>query len=289
MSVSSSPGATDFPPVGPPVTSAWSFARLNASLGLGRALRGLDYVRCLEFPLVYDHLDLSPGMRLLDAGARTSVFPLYVALHQAVEVHAVDLDPTVKRQERLAAKLGDSLRGTFVARQADLRDLPYPDGHFDRITVISVIEHVPDPGDKVGIAELARVLAPGGKLLLTVPFGMTARDFFLHESVYAETYRGEPVFFQRHYTPETLEERLVRPSGLRVETRAFFGETGFPFFNRFWVLPSAVKPIKALYAWLSPVFSRRFLKVLDSPDSLTLPSPPMITANGAFLVLRKDG
>ncbi len=274
----------------PPVSAeAWDFARLNASLGGSRALRGLDYVRCLEFPLVHEHLALAPGMKLLDAGARTSVFPLFVALHHDVDVHAVDLDPLVMRQQDLAARLGPRMKGRFTAKQADLRELPYPDGHFDRVTVISVIEHVPDPGDIEGMRELARVLAPGGRLVLSVPFGMTARDFFRNETVYSEAYRGEPVFFQRHYTPETLETRLIEPSGLRVAARLYFGEAGFPFFNRFWVLPNWLKPAKALYAWMSPVFARRFMGVYDSPEPLTLPSPPMITANGAFLVLVKDG
>jgi SAM-dependent methyltransferase len=266
---------------------AWDFARLNSALGLGRALRGLDYVRCLEFPLVYNHLDLRPGMRHLDAGARTSVFPLFVASRNEVEVHAVDLDSTVEAQGALAERMGARLKGKLVARQADLRELPYPDGHFDRVTVISVIEHVPDPGDTEGIRELARVLAPGGRLILTVPFGMTPRDFFMERTVYSETYHGEPVFFQRHYSPGTLEDRLLGPSGLRVAKRGYFGEAGFPFFNRFWVLPGWAKPIKAAYAWLGPTFASRFMGLYDSPESLTLQSPPMITANGAFAVLEK--
>ncbi len=267
----------------------WDFARLNASLGAGRAVRGLDYVRCLEFPLVYNHLELRPGMRHLDAGARTSVFPLFVASRHRVEVHAVDLDPTVEAQAALAKRLGSRLKGKLVARQADLRSLPYPDGHFDRVTVISVIEHVPDPGDIEGIRELARVLAPGGRLILTVPFGMTARDFFMEQTVYSETYHGKPVFFQRHYTPDTLQERLLGPSGLRVVKRAYFGEAGTPFFNRFWVLPGWAKPLKAAYAWLGPVFAARYMALYDSPEPLTLQSPPMITANGAFAVLEKRG
>lgn len=268
--------------------SAWDFARLNASLGLGRAVRGLDYVRCLEFPLIYRHLELEPGMRLLDAGARTSVFPAFVALRHEVEVHAADLDPTVEEQTRVARALAGKLKGTLLARQADLRRLPYPDGHFDRITVISVIEHVPETGDTEGMRDLARVLKPGGKLILTVPFGMTERDFFMKKKVYTEDYTGEPVFFQRHYTPESLQRRLVEPSGLRVIKQAYFGESGLPFFNRFWVLPSFIKPLKAAYAWAGPAFAGRYMDVFESPAPLTLPSPPMITANGAFVVLSKD-
>lgn len=47
---------------------------------------------------------------------------------------------------------------------ADLSHLPFADGSFDCITCGYVLEHLPDP--RPGLAELARVLAPGGKMLL---------------------------------------------------------------------------------------------------------------------------
>ena len=56
------------------------------------------------------------------------------------------------------------------------------DGHFDAVTCVSVLEHVglgwygDEPGDegKAGrvVAEMARVLAPGGWLFMTVPLGL---------------------------------------------------------------------------------------------------------------------
>ena len=47
---------------------------------------------------------------------------------------------------------------------ADLTRLPYADGSFDAIVLGWVLEHLPDP--RPGLRELARVLRPGGKLLL---------------------------------------------------------------------------------------------------------------------------
>jgi len=45
--------------------------------------------------------------------------------------------------------------------------LPFPSGHFDGVMAISVFEHLPDPARV--LAEMARVLAPGGRLLLVSP------------------------------------------------------------------------------------------------------------------------
>jgi O-antigen chain-terminating methyltransferase len=69
--------------------------------------------------------------------------------------------------------------------QGDLRRLPYRDKTFELVYCISTLEHVGRPnrryglrdesldqtGDASALTELARVLAPEGRLLLSVPFG----------------------------------------------------------------------------------------------------------------------
>ncbi|MCU1619903.1 MAG: putative methyltransferase, partial [Modestobacter sp.] len=53
-----------------------------------------------------------------------------------------------------------------VAR-GDLRALPVPDASVDRVIASEVLEHIPD--DRAAIAEIARVLKPGGRVAVTVP------------------------------------------------------------------------------------------------------------------------
>lgn len=56
----------------------------------------------------------------------------------------------------------------------DGRTLPFPDGHFDSIVAFEVLEHVFTPDET--LAELLRVLKPGGKLLVSVPFGWNEHE-----------------------------------------------------------------------------------------------------------------
>lgn len=56
----------------------------------------------------------------------------------------------------------------------DLQALSFPDGSVDFVAAFHVLEHVPD--DQRAMRELARVLAPGGRLLLCVPTTLARRE-----------------------------------------------------------------------------------------------------------------
>jgi SAM-dependent methyltransferase len=51
--------------------------------------------------------------------------------------------------------------------RGDLCALPFPEDHFDLVLATDVLEHIDEPD--VGVAELCRVLRPGGTLIVTVP------------------------------------------------------------------------------------------------------------------------
>ena len=65
--------------------------------------------------------------------------------------------------------VGVDRRGDFTAPdvEGDALDLPLPDASFDGAMSTQVLEHVTDPGR--ALRELARVLRPGGRLVLTCP------------------------------------------------------------------------------------------------------------------------
>ena len=105
--------------------------------------------------------DVRGCKRLLDAGCgngRYSRFLLRRADPDAV-LAACDLSPRMLRRAR--TRLKSDRVGHVVA---DLTRLPYADAVFDAAVCGWVLEHLPDP--RLGLHELARVLRPGGKLLL---------------------------------------------------------------------------------------------------------------------------
>lgn len=65
---------------------------------------------------------------------------------------------------------GNSLHDNqFIDQEVDLtKRLPFGDGSFDTIVLSDVLEHIPTPSALCH--EIARILAPGGKLLMNVPF-----------------------------------------------------------------------------------------------------------------------
>jgi SAM-dependent methyltransferase len=93
------------------------------------------------------------GARVLDAGAGEAP---YRELFAHCDYSTSDWEGSVHAGGR---------RADIVA---SLESLPVEDGRFHAVINTQVLEHVPDPS--AVLSELARVLAPGGRLWLTVPF-----------------------------------------------------------------------------------------------------------------------
>jgi len=102
------------------------------------------------------------GLRsILDVGSGAGQIARHLVRYAdpAAEVTCIDLSHHMLRRARNRLK-GD--RPEFVA--ADLARLPFADAAFDCVTCGYVLEHLADP--ETGLAEIARVLEPGGRLLL---------------------------------------------------------------------------------------------------------------------------
>jgi ubiquinone/menaquinone biosynthesis C-methylase UbiE len=104
------------------------------------------------------------GERVLEVGFGSGVS--FLNLHEMYrEIHGVDLTAAVESVTEAFKARGVP---AFL-RRGDVRDLPYPEGHFDTVLLISILEHL-KPGDlDQALGEISRVLKPGGQMVYGVP------------------------------------------------------------------------------------------------------------------------
>jgi len=160
----------------------------------------------------YERLGVSRGERLLDLGCGFGRHA-FQAVRLGARVVACDAanDEVTQVRNTIGAMVdaGEVGRDEEAgAVQGNALRLPFADGSFDRVIASEVLEHIPD--DNAAMAELSRVLRPGGTMAVTVPrFGPEAVNWALsHE------YHDVPGGHVRIYRRSTLLERLRR-AGLR--------------------------------------------------------------------------
>ncbi len=140
---------------------------------------------------------IPPGSRVLDIGAGTCPYRADFS-HCRYETH------DFKRYE--GVKLGGSNDYGDIDHISDIEKIPLPDASFDVVLCTEVLEHVPEP--IVALREIARLLKPGGRLLLTAPLGSG-----LHQLPY-HFYGGYTPQWYHHFAPRVgLEIDGITPNG----------------------------------------------------------------------------
>jgi SAM-dependent methyltransferase len=112
------------------------------------------------------------------------------------------------------ARAFSELRTGIAIKGGYLPNVPLEDGRYDLIVLLDVLEHIPD--DHGALVALRAKLAPGGRLLLTVPAMPTlwsGHDVAHHH--------------QRRYTAKTLEA-VVKGAGFRTIHRGAFNSLLLP-------------------------------------------------------------
>lgn len=164
--------------------------------------------------------------RLLDAGCGTGKLLAACTRHQAVGIELAPEAFPFLRQRGLA----NLVRGTICR-------LPFPDDSFDAVVSLDVLYHIAAPGDLMALRELARVVRPGGQVLLNLPayeFLRSRHDVAIHT--------------QQRYTCRQVAA-LFRAAGLRIHRLSYRNTLLFPAaaavrLVRRW-LPSRGEPARS--------------------------------------------
>jgi SAM-dependent methyltransferase len=178
---------------------------------------------------------LPAGSRVLDAGAGASKYrPLFAHCRYETQDFCQYEGALVKYTQP-------------IDHVCEITRIPLPDQSFDAILCTEVLEHVVNP--MTVLAEFARLLKPGGKLLLTTPVGC-----WVHM---------EPYHYYAGYTPYWFEHWLPQ-YGLRLESLSSQGGPGrvaAVALERFYSQLRSLQTQGGFLTKLTCVFLRLLLKV----------------------------
>jgi SAM-dependent methyltransferase len=193
--------------------------------------------------LVRDYLKALPSSsRVLDAGCGEGVL---------VE----------EFQSQLAIEGVDPNYGSDFVRRASLAALPYQDGTFDRALCLDVLEHLAYAEQPRALAELFRVLRPGGELLVTVP-NLAHLQSRLHFLLSGRLIRTASPLKHPGDRPVAEYLELARRAGFRlVERRGIFPT--IPVLTH-WIRrsPARLTPLHHFLTRMLPIPGWCFLNAL---------------------------
>ncbi len=149
-------------------------------------------------------------MRLLDAGCGSGAYAAALLPHVG-RIEAVDLNPGMLAVARV--KLADAeAQGRIAFHRAGIEALPFADASMDGAMINQVLHHLEDgedgawPVHVAAIAEMHRVLRPGGVLVVNVCTHRQLRDGFWYYDLIPE---ARDACLRRHIPAEYLAGLLA--------------------------------------------------------------------------------
>jgi ubiquinone/menaquinone biosynthesis C-methylase UbiE len=150
-------------------------------------------VRWYEAELLLHFLEPQPGERILDVGCGTGIFTVDV-LKSGAWVTGIDLSASML--SRAVARGGASFSGLC----ANMCALPFADNSFDRVFSMTAIEFVADGAQ--AIAELNRVVKPGGRVVVT---SLNSLSPWAEQRRHKAATKGHALFEEAHFrSPEEM-------------------------------------------------------------------------------------
>ncbi len=180
--------------IGPRAYAVWRATALGA------------LTEMLEQRLILDLLGDMTGARVLDIGCGDGALVRALAARGAATV-GVDPDPAMLTAARKLAE-ETNVPATFLEGRAE--NLPFPDDSFDVVAAMTVLCFVPDA--KGAVREMARVLRPGGRLVL----GELGRWSFWAAKRRLRGWPGSPTWKAARFWDAGDLRELAEAAGLKV-------------------------------------------------------------------------
>ena len=215
---------------------------------------------------------------ILDIGS-PKLLALYFARSHRAAVVSTDIVRGVDDECALYQRA--TPHGSIEPRQCDARALPFDDASIPFLYSVSVLEHIADDGDIRAVREIARVLKPGGRAVITVPLVPDYRERWADADPYGEQQRNAEgkVFFSRYYDWTALQERIIEPSGLTVRDVRVWQESRPGWYERYCArTANAMSPISILAKLLDPLWTSSRLRPVEE-------RPPQVTGHGLVALI----
>lgn len=243
------------------------YDNFSKKVSFKKYLRGLDFFRAVEYPLVYNAINSrvpqfkEDRIAVLDVGSRDSLFPPFFAyMWPKCNCTSIDIDQKVLDMSKCVKKLNIE---NYNVNIADARKLKYKNESFDMVIAVSTIEHIlpKKDGDISAIKEISRVLKIGGYAIITIPYAEKFKEDWQDRN---------KRYLIRRYDKTTLHERLVLPSKLDISKILFFGQ--HRKFSKIWYN----SPL-CMVRFFTPFLANHFIHVSKND----------VSADGCFLILKK--
>lgn len=175
----------------------------------------------------FARLGVGPGTTVIDVGCGAGRHT-YEAYRRGADVIAFDqdaaeLDNVDAMLTAMRAQGEAPASASAEVVKGDALELPFGDGTFDCVIASEILEHV--PADDRAIAELVRVLKPGGALAVTVPRWLPERICWM----LSEEYHSNEGGHVRIYRASALREKILA-RGMRYTHRHHAHALHSPFW-----------------------------------------------------------
>jgi SAM-dependent methyltransferase len=177
--------------------------------------------RCWEYPWILENGRFDKGLKCLDAGCGQSPLPAY--LHGlGCEAHGLDYLQGERgdypESYGIPREWIEMFHGKVQYHHGTMSKAPFPDNTFDRITCVSVLEHILSPKDPHAhypcLKEMGRILKPSGLLIVTV-------DYFVNPDLTpGYDYRDDIAYLKM--SPLDPENRMWTREEISLDEDAFF-------------------------------------------------------------------